>query len=252
MRRILSGVYLIINNYMRNQKKKTPVQDYSTNYWKRRQSEIRGYQRTLYMNTDDRDYLRVDYNLKEKRVRLYVEIAREGGSSYYAVISNGRLTTERNATTGRAIGVNEKISQRADIFSTIPNNEILKLINGYYGIQSKRANRDKSEKDKLKEEARKRYFQGSDIAYEGSGADQTFATVKWFDFFDVIIGCCAGAFVYWFFNYSMVMAGVVLAFYGMIIGLIDMFLRERPPLFSKMIAFIVAGISLYVYGYFYW
>ena len=72
--------------------------------WKKRPSEIRGYQRTYYMNSPDGDYLRVDYNLKEKKVRLYVEVEGEGGNAYYAVITNGKITAERSVSSGRNYG----------------------------------------------------------------------------------------------------------------------------------------------------
>ena len=66
-------------------KKKTIniVLDSAQHTWKKRPSEIRGYQRTYYITTEDGDYLRLDYSLKEKRVRLYMEIDSEGGNAYY-------------------------------------------------------------------------------------------------------------------------------------------------------------------------
>ena len=47
--------------------------------WKRRPSEIRGYERTMYTTLDNGDYIRVDYNTGEKIVRLYVEVLKEKG-----------------------------------------------------------------------------------------------------------------------------------------------------------------------------
>ena len=70
-------------------------------YWKRRPSEIRGYQKAFYINGTDGSYVRVDYNLKDKKIRLYVEDASEGGIAYYSVISKGNIEVEKNLATGR-------------------------------------------------------------------------------------------------------------------------------------------------------
>ncbi|MCX7678592.1 MAG: hypothetical protein N2316_05185, partial [Spirochaetes bacterium] len=121
----------------RSASKKKGIFDSGDHHWKRRPSEIRGYNRTFYMTDDNGDYLRVDYNLKEKRVRLYLEDASEGGIPYYAVISNGRITAEKNAQTGRPVNLSEKFRSRAELFSSIGNNEVLKLINENYGIGAK-------------------------------------------------------------------------------------------------------------------
>ncbi|MBP7584150.1 MAG: hypothetical protein KBA61_08970, partial [Spirochaetes bacterium] len=97
-------------------------------HWKRRPSEMRGYQRTLYLNDDNGDYVRVDYNTKDKKVRLYIEDSEEGGIPYYAVITDGKISVERNAQTGRPIDLSEKFRARAELFASIGNREVLKLI----------------------------------------------------------------------------------------------------------------------------
>ena len=38
--------------------------------WKRRPSEIRGYERALYTTLDNGDYIRIDYNNGAQRARL--------------------------------------------------------------------------------------------------------------------------------------------------------------------------------------
>ena len=55
--------------------------------WKRRPSEIRGYERAMYTTLNNGDYIRVDYNIAEKRVRLYVEVSDEKNASYYSIVN---------------------------------------------------------------------------------------------------------------------------------------------------------------------
>ena len=227
--------------------------------WKRRPSEIRGYHRTLYLNDDNGDYLRVDYNLKEKRVRLYVELADEGGNPYYSVISNGKITAERSVSSGRSYGFSEKFSSRAEMFSTIPNREVLKLINRNYNIRPGLAEERRKEQERLqverqryREEARKKYFKPEKNPYADKKSIRAKSDIHIaiIDVLDAIVGILVGTLGFLYFQYSYVAAGIMCAFFGIIIGFIDMFFRRRSPVLFKVLFFVIAGTSLYIYGYF--
>ncbi len=221
--------------------------------WKRRPSEIRGYHRALYLTTEDGDYLRVDYNLKDARVRLYMEIAAEGGSAYYSVISNGRITAEKSVQSGRTFAFAGRFRERADIFSTIPNKEVIRLINKNYGI-GKRDERAMRDRAKELEETRRRYFTSEDSedkfgdssAVEGPPSRYTLIDVV-----DVFVGAALSAALFFVFQYSFIAMGAMAAFYGIVIGLVDMFVRDRSPLISKVIFFVFIGTFAYIYGYFF-
>ncbi len=227
----------------------------TTQRWKRRPSEIRGYQRAMYVTTDEGDYLRVDFNLRDKRVRLYIEIESEGGNAYYAVISNGSITAEKSVATGRSFGFEDKFRKRAVMFATIPNKEVLKLINENYGIKKGRIaeRKEKTEKEKRIEETKRRYFKGEGYG-EGGDLDQggirLFRNVGLIDLVDFLIGLLISASAFIVFNYSLLAMGSTAAFFGIIIGFIDMFIRGRSPVFAKVIFFVLAGAIVYIYGYF--
>ena len=209
----------------------------------------------MYLTEESGDYLRVDYNLKEKRVRLFVEIYNEGGNSYYSVIKNGRIAAERSIATGRSFGFGDKFKERAEIFSTIPNNEVIELINKNYGIgiEKKPVTRKDTDRKKRIEETKKRYFKADENPYS-SGSDSGFESSKTgisiIDFLDLLFGAFIASLVFFFLDYNYIAMGVTAAFYGLSIGLIDMVIRNRPPVFIKMILFIIAGTTAYVYGYF--
>lgn len=220
--------------------------------WKRRPSEIRGYQRTLYLNADNGDYLRVDYNIKEKRVRLYIEDTEEGGIPYYSVITSGKITAERNASTGRAYSLKEKFSQRAEVFSTLSNKEVLKLINKNYGIGEEGQSNRKKEQERTKEleRTRVRYFKAEEKKESESGSGGRInKKIRLIDFIDLFIGAnlCIG---FYYFNHTLISVGIIAAFFGILLGVVDIFFRRREPVFTKIIFFILAGASLYVYGYY--
>ena len=203
--------------------------------WKRRPSEIRGYSRTLYLNTDSGDYIRVDYNTKDKKVRLYVEDAEEGGIPYYSVINNGKIAAEKNAQTGRPHDLSEKFGQRSEIFATIGNREVLKLINKNYGIGQGKKKKDPQddERKKVLERTRQRYFKPDDQVGAG-GAKRMLLRfrVDLIDLIDIAIGVLLTAIVY-LYEYDFVSSGILAAFYGIIIGTVDILLRGDSEIFAN-------------------
>jgi len=242
---------------MRKTTTKTKNQQVETSqfHWKRRPSEIRGYQRTLYITAENGDYIRIDYNLREKRIRLYVEVQNEGGSPYYSVIKNGKITAERSVLSGRTYGFSEKFSERAEIFSSIPNNDIIRLINYNYGIsfaKKKFSGKGAVDKQRRLEETRKRYFVEDKNPYDEqyAGAERYVPKIGVIDILDIIVGLAISAGIFYYLQFDFIAMGVIAAFFGVSIGMVDMFIRERSPMIFKVIFFVVTGIASYIYGYY--
>ncbi len=222
--------------------------------WRRRPSEIRGYNRALYVNTEGGDYIRVDYNLKDKRVRLYIEDVEEGGNPYYSVITDGTVTAERNVTTGRSYNLSDKFRKRAAIFSQVPNNEVIKIINKNYGI-GERGTEERErriQRQQELEETRRRYFRENPYVEfsDGMPEEEIEKRFRLIDLLDVSFGIvlCFGAYYYW---HSFISVGIVSAFFGVLLAILDIFFRVREPFLMKNAAFILAGITAYIYGYYF-
>ena len=216
---------------------------------------MKGYNRTFYTTTDKHEYIRVDFNIKERRIRLYLEDNDEGGNPYYSVITDGKITVERNATTGRTADLFDKFAKRADILSTIPSQDVLRLINHNYGIgQSEReraAAGSKIGKESKKAEqviipAAKASERGRAKSGTGAGKRKRYFFT---DIIDIFIGIvlCAALFS---FNRNFVTLGVLSAFIGIFIGLLDVYYRERRIILIKMLLFLLAGVIFYIYGYY--
>jgi hypothetical protein len=218
--------------------------------WKKRPSEIRGYKRTFYTDTENGDYFRLDYNPREKKVRIFIEDSEEGGNPYFSIVTDGKVTLEKNATSGRSTDLFSKFSKRADILKTVPSDEVLAIILNVYNI-GKSIAEEKERKERRRQElerTRKKYFKPED--YEGPDGDVTLRTrINLTDIFDMVIGvsACAGFF---YFDRNFIILAMISATFGIIIGLVDMFIRSREPVFSKMILFILAGLCSFVYGYY--
>ena len=222
-------------------------------YWKRRPSEIRGYQRVFYCNAENGDYIRVDYNFRDKRVRIYLEDSEEGGNPYYAVIDKGRISAERNATSGRPVSLHEKLEKRAELISTIPNKDVIKLINKNYGIgetAEEIAARKKKRQEEL-ERTRKRYFKPEEVPsfVKKETALPSRRRVRIWDMTDIAIGSAVVGAVY-YVSLDFIKSGMVSAVFGILLAFIDIFIREKETLLLKTLFFLLVGITLYIYGYF--
>ncbi|MFW5808764.1 MAG: hypothetical protein ACOC2H_01535 [Spirochaetota bacterium] len=218
--------------------------------WKRRPSEIKGYQRALYTNDADGNYIRLDYNTKTKKVRIYYEPADEGGVSYYSSIEDGTILMEKNLASGRLTDLSGKFSALAPVILSIPNKEVLRIIGENYGLHNFRKEiRDKVRQQEI-EKTRRRYFRQETKEKEPIlGTFDKSKRLGLHDILDLAIGGGIGAILYVFlFNFQYL--GMFLSVYGISLGLYDMFVREREPIFFKILLFVISGLAAYIYGYY--
>lgn len=230
--------------------------DQAKTVWKRRPSEIRGYQAALYLNAENGDYLRVDYNLKDKRVRIYLEDSEEGGNPYYLVVQNGKVTAQRNATTGRAYAVSDKLMSRSALLLTISNRQVFEMVNTGLGLEAvEKLSREKQikreERKEMLDQTRKRYFR-PESASAGDDAEAGITTSRRFliDLLDIVMGMlvCGGLFLY---HHDYVVLGISAAVTGVVLGLMDMLFRGRQPSIVKMLLFVICGLGVYIYGFYF-
>lgn len=225
------------------------------NTWKRRPSEIRGYERAMYTTLDNGDYIRVDYNTGEKIVRLYTEVLEDKGASYYSVINKGKITVEKNSS-GRAARVAETLKERSNEFSTCPNTDVLKLINSNYGISTVSTNRDTEKNERLqkeREQIKKKYFKPEDnpyVPHEAQNYDRV-KKINLVDIFDIIGGIALSAMFFFISSYDLNAVGAAAVIWGMLLGVFDILLRDREPVFFKIFLFLLTGGGIYIYSYIY-
>jgi hypothetical protein len=225
--------------------------------WKRRPSEIRGYQMAHFMNTEAGDYLRVDYNLKEKRIRLFIEDADEGGNPYFAVVSNGKVISQRNVTSGREADVISRLQKRAVLFNSLPPRDVRNIVKTALASEQKESARgDAPAKNdphqELLDRTRRRYFKEEEGAVEHSGEPGARQRSAWGarELIDVLVGLAVCAGIY-FYNRDFVIIGIAAGVIGMGIGAIDIIIRRREPSIIKTLLFMLGGLSSYIYGYYY-
>ncbi len=218
--------------------------------WKRRPSEIKGYQRALYYSDPNGNYLRVDYNIKSGRIRLYYEDNAEGKIVYSAIIEKGSIISEKNMTSGRSTPLARVFNPLAPLFANIPNKEVIALIGDNYGLAT--INREIKEKEKRRkiEQTRKKYFKpDSDKGNALLGSFDENKKLGIIDVIDVMLGVVVSVILFFLFR-GYQAPGIFMAFFGIGVGLMDIFVREREPIFVKILLFLVGGVATYIYGYY--
>ena len=222
--------------------------------WQKRPSEIKGYRLCYYITDKKRDYIRVDVNPKGKKVRLYIEVFSQGGCPYFSTIADGKVVLEKNMLTKRSFGFSNVFSERAPIVSTIPDEDVLEFFNGNYGIKATEAK--EVARKKLLRETKERYFSKESLPNEYAASDSADEGKKSFiwrlfaGFIDVLIGAALSVSSFFVFGHSFVAFGVCLAFYGVILGGVDFFIKDKPPNVIKLLVFIFMGLASYIYGYY--
>jgi len=224
--------------------------------WQKRPSEIKGYKVCYYLTDKKKDYIRVDVNPKGKKVRLYIEVFKQGGCPYFSAIADGKIITEKNLLTKRSFGFSNVFSERASLVSTIPDEDVIELFAGNYGIESSGFLKTKEdEKKKLLKETKKMYFtrevsdEGSLSGMYGDEKGSFLKAILWRSI-DIFFGAALSVSFFFIFGYSFTALGACAAFYGIILGAIDLFIRERSPNVFKLLLFLAAGFVSYVYGYY--
>ena len=222
--------------------------------WQKRPSEIKGYKTCYYITDKKRDYIRVDANPRGKKVRLYIEVFRQGGCPYFSAIADGKIIVEKNMLTKRSFGFSNVFSERASIVSTIPDEDVIELFDGNYGI--KVTDTREGARRKLLRETKKKYFRKEELsdeyAFSGSvdGERESFFKDLFVGSIDVILGAALSVSFFFIFGHSFTAFGLCSAFYGTLLGAVDFFIKEKVPNVFKLLLFLCAGLASYIYGYY--
>ncbi len=216
--------------------KKIKSQPKPKHKWKKRPSELKGFDTTCYQNHASKDYLRIDYAVPENRVRLYVEIKGQSSDSFCVEILNGEIIARSSSKRMRPSEVDLVFLQRMKSFNTIPLKKALSEIKKVFKLES--------QKDKKAPAA-------APIPEEKFSLNKLLVQYSIADLFDFILGIILTGAVFYFIDMNYTLAGIVSALFGISTGAVDILARHRKPLFSKILIFLFAGMILYVYGLIY-
>jgi hypothetical protein len=71
------------------------------------------------------------------------------------------------------------------------------------------------------------------------------------DLIDVLTGIVVSGIFYILNQYSFLALGATAVVWGILLGLFDIVLRNREPVFIKIIFFLLSGSAFYIYEYFF-
>lgn len=243
-------------------------------WWKKQNSSIPGFNRSFIAHTPSGDVLEADFNYHERLVRLSVEISEENGKNYAATIKNGSIVKEKDITNGRNYPISRKIRPFKDIFSCLPDADMLDSLGGAYEISlvplgkvEKRLGRGVYEDE---------YGGGSSLP-ESTRYDHIFGIRRetwfqkwlrkrwerriqrepfwvrfrrrfWAETQDMVLGTGLAWVVYNYW-YDYIILGLALGVFGFFSGILDWLWRKRDPLLVKVLSFLSLGSYFFYNGY---
>jgi hypothetical protein len=222
-------------------------------WWKRSKSPARGYFKSYRAVSPMGDVFLVDYNFHESLVRLSLEPASEKGRTYTTTIKKGTIIRERDVFNAINTSLKRKFIPFRDVFSCIPDDDVLTSIGGVYDIS--RVSLGKKVQDAsnpvLTESESvslpgKTYFGKFTDSLKASYIEFKFRFLD--DLYDSILGVsvCVAIYLH-FFDY--VVLGFSLAFMGILFGGLDWILRNRTPFYLKVMSFISFGGYYFYTGF---
>ena len=200
------------------------------------------------------DVFVVDYNFHENLVRLSLEPASEKGRTYTTTIKKGTIIRERDVFNATNASLKRKFIPFRDVFSCIPDDDVLTSIGGVYDISKvslgKRAQDAPSqvtvESEFLVGNTGKTNFSRIADRVKASYAELKLRFLD--DLYDSILGVsvCLAIYLH-FFDY--VVLGFSLAFMGILFGGFDWILRNRTPFYLKVMSFLSFGGYYFYTGF---
>lgn len=246
-------------------------------WWKKQPATIQGFTQSYRAETPSGDILEVDFNFHDRLVRLSLQISEENGKIYAATVQKGSILKEKDITFGRNYPIHRKIAPFRDIFSCLPNPDILESIGGAYEISpiplgnpERRIGRGIYENLKstrisdeyeyyvgkydhifgiIREPWHKRWFRKYiNLSKKREPLWVRFKRRFWAETLDIIMGIGFGWFIYNSY-YNFIILGLCLGAFGLVAGGMDWILRKRDPLIVKVLSFLALGSFFFYNGY---
>ncbi|MDX1960765.1 MAG: hypothetical protein SFU98_19490 [Leptospiraceae bacterium] len=235
--------------------------EFYRSWWKRSRPSSQGYQKCYQAKTPTGDFLQAEFNFHEGLVKIEVKPVSEKGVSFQATIKRGTVIREKDSSGGNSYrnSVKKGISPYHVLFSSLPDSELVDSLIGAYGITKIQPIRKQpgSTRNELLVETKEAFqnripkwqkvkeflFGKKDIPFKERFRERAFD-----DFHDLVLGLSLASILYFhFFDY--VILGSCLASLGFLFGGMDWTLRNRSPLFTKVLLFLFSGSYFFYTGY---
>lgn len=102
--------------------------------WRARPSRREGFNKTYSGQFPDGSAIEIDYNFAREMVRIEYSPIDEAERVYIAVIKHGVVLRERDFATNRSVDMQRRIRPLARYFQYFPDNHVLRSLGGVYGL----------------------------------------------------------------------------------------------------------------------
>jgi len=202
----------------------------------------------LYQN-ENSEWLKVEIN----RLQRVVKLQYDGAESFFSVIKNRHIIREKNLQTGESEDLDEKFRKMRMTISSLPDNEVLEIIGGSYGVLTeflgKATRREKKNFSSLWDLWKRwlgrvhSFFRVTRKTFQS-----LFYKPAWYDFLDMGV-ISVGIWFIFSMNYDILSASFFGIFSAIFTGFVDLILRRRDPYLIKIMIFILPGGYFWYLGY---
>lgn len=220
--------------------------------WRARPSRREGFNKTYSGKFADGSAIEIDYNFAREMVRIEYSPADEAERIYIAVIKHGVVLRERDFATNRVVDMQRRIRPLARYFQYFPDNHVLRSLGGVYGLPTESLAPVASSTRELFRHPFRRNAEGQAFRSSVRGYfDRKRATERakrsWLqrfrrrlpaDLFDLGLSALP---LWMFFQRGASPEGfaLMLGTLGFATGAVDMLWRQRNPLVSKLLFYLL-------------
>lgn len=196
--------------------------------------------------------IQVEVNRSQGRVRITCSSGEN--NSYQCVISNGTVLREKNLGNKKTYNIEKEITSFSTDISSLPDNQILELIGGNYGILTEflgviqKSENKKSSLKKIQTVEELLHFLNQKFQNLIIFMKDWFHFPSLVDVVDLFFALSFGFWVYQF-NFSFLYTGLAMAFASLLTGYIDWLIRNRQPYILKIIVVFFPAMYISYMGY---
>ncbi|MBW7857917.1 MAG: hypothetical protein H3C43_06445 [Leptonema sp. (in: Bacteria)] len=234
---------------------KEPGIDYHR-IWRVQPCKRDGYNKTYVGQFPDGSSVQIDYNFARELVHIDFRPEEDPERLYFSIIKRGVLLQEREFSSNRTVDLNRYLRPLNSYFQYFPDNHVLRSIGGIYNVPAEskvgqnQKRRDLFQWNKFRQRTIQDIWQDF---IKSKRIEETKQSLKpWYkrflhrlpaDFIDVLLSVVP---ISLFFKNQMnpELLALTLASMAFVTGSIDMVFRQRRPLITKAVLFLLPAAAL--------
>lgn len=175
---------------------------------------------------------------------LYLQIESEDKKEYVAIIKKGQSIREKDVTNNSNISIKKKVAPFKAIFSSLPDDDLLRSLSGIYGISRVSLGREEfdlspdrtgeysTRENRFGEAFFERLKRFRFTTHRKKPLRERIKERFWGEVFDAGMGAALSVLIY-LYSFDFVILGAGIGALGFFFGGLDWKLRKRAPFYQK-------------------